>query len=97
VIDFVPRQPLEGYRVAVTGAAGFLGANLVAGLLAAGAEVTAIDADPGWRQPLLAGMARGGVDFVSTASRWPYQGFDPACLDGVDTVVHLGYARPDKR
>lgn len=93
-------QSLEGRTVAVTGAAGFIGAFTVAELAARGASVLALDRDPGPRTKLVSLVSGGRVSFVATGTRWPYRPswWDEAqrtgILSEVDAVVHLGYAEP---
>jgi nucleoside-diphosphate-sugar epimerase len=91
---------LSGRTVAVTGAAGFIGAFTVAELAGQGATVVAFDRDPGPRPQLTTLVDGGRVRFASTGTRWPYPGdwwaeaSRSGLFDEVDTVVHLGYAEP---
>ncbi len=85
---------LEDRRIAVTGAAGFIGSRVVAELACCGADVVALDNDPGWRAPLQDLARYRRVQFSPTDRRWPYRPADLAVLDGVDSVVHCGYAEP---
>ncbi|MGF1596688.1 MAG: NAD-dependent epimerase/dehydratase family protein [Acidimicrobiales bacterium] len=95
-----PVSALDGRTVAVTGAAGFIGAFTTAELAARGATVLAVDRHPGPRPQLAALVAEGRVAFLPTGTRWPYRRawWDEAerkgLLSGIDTVVHLGYAEP---
>lgn len=95
-----PERSLTGRTVAVTGAAGFIGAFTVAELAGRGATVLALDRDPGLRPQLATLIDVGRVRFVPTGTRWPYpeqwwvDASRSGLLDDVDTVVHLGYAEP---
>lgn len=75
---------MNGQRVLVTGGCGFIGANLVPNLLAAGARVAILD-----------NLTRGFRDHVDTAQVELIEGDirDPEAvqraMQGVDTVIHL--------
>ncbi|MBV2155379.1 SDR family NAD(P)-dependent oxidoreductase [Kitasatospora sp. SUK 42] len=88
--DTQPARSWEGRTVAVTGAGGFLGGNLVRGLLDAGATVRAFvrhrsDGGTGALSPL------SGHDRLEI-HRGDLRDEDslPPLLDGADTVYHLG-------
>ena len=93
-------RPLLGRCIAVTGAAGFIGAFTAAELAARGGSVVAIDRDPGPRTQLIDPIASGRIELVAAPTRWPYpeswwtEVERTGLLDPVDTVVHLGYAEP---
>ncbi|MGB5756986.1 MAG: NAD(P)-dependent oxidoreductase [Acidimicrobiales bacterium] len=99
-LEPTPPQDLTGRTVAVTGAAGFIGAFTVAELAGRGATVLALDRDPGPRSQLTTLVDSGRVRFVPTGTRWPYpeswwtDTVRSGLLTDVDTVVHMGYAEP---
>lgn len=70
-------------KVAVTGAAGFLGLNVLTALLAEGHDVLAIDRVPGSSPPSAAGALRWeSVDILDEAAV-------TRALDGIEVVYHL--------
>jgi uncharacterized protein (TIGR01777 family) len=80
-------------RVTVTGATGLIGAKLVAGLRAEGAEVTVLSRDPGSARAQLRGQ---GVQGQSAGGELQALAWDPlreaappAALEGRDAVIHL--------
>lgn len=80
-----PSPGRAGNRVAVTGGAGFIGANLVARLVALGAEVAVLDDLSTGVKANLAGI--DGVEFREGSIL--DDGDLDAALDGADAVVHL--------
>ncbi|HXT20118.1 MAG TPA: NAD-dependent epimerase/dehydratase family protein, partial [Thermoanaerobaculia bacterium] len=74
-------------RALVTGAAGFLGRHLIAGLVAAGTPTVALCREPAalaaLAQPLLS-VAPADVRDAAACAR---------LLDGIDTVFHLAAVR----
>ncbi|MBV7245823.1 SDR family NAD(P)-dependent oxidoreductase [Streptomyces sp. MW-W600-10] len=88
--DAQPTQPWDGRTVAVTGAGGFFGSNLVRGLLEAGATVRAFV-----RYRSDGGI--GGLGPLAEHPRLEVHRGDlrdkdslPPLLDGADTLYHLG-------
>jgi len=81
-----------GRRVLVTGATGYLGANVVAALLAdpGVAEVVAGGRDPQAGEALAAALGNP-ARMAFSCGRLPE---DPWPLDGIDTVVHAAGVRP---
>ena len=81
-----------GRRVLVTGATGYLGANVVAALLAdpGVAEVVAGGRDPQAGEALAAVLG-SPARMALSCGRLPE---DPWPLDGIDTVVHAAGVRP---
>jgi len=73
---------LEGKRVAVTGAGGFIGSATCARLAAEGAEVIAVDIDPA----LASRVAESAADFQAADVADPDQ--IAAALEGAELVVH---------
>lgn len=80
---------LTGRRVLVTGATGFIGSHVVAGLVAAGASVTALGSDLGWRPIVRDLVAAGRVALVRPPAHGPAE-----ALEGVEDLVHLAYRPP---
>jgi UDP-glucose 4-epimerase len=79
---------IDGRPVLVTGAAGFIGSNLVDGLVARGCSVRAVDDfSVGKRENLDDASARGTVEIVEADIRDTDAMRD--ALDGVEVVMHL--------
>ncbi len=88
-------ERLAGRSVAVTGAAGFIGAHLCASLVRAGARVVAIDSDLGWRPGFRRLVDDGRAEWFA-AGPWPYEDVAELSerLRGCDSIVHLAFRPP---
>jgi len=83
------KTSMQGRKVAVTGAAGFIGSHLTEQLLAAGAQVRAMirynsRSDAGW---LKDSQQHPDLQIISGDIRDPFQ--VRSFLEGIDTVFHL--------
>ncbi len=80
----------------VTGGTGFIGSHLVPLLHEAGAEVTVVAPDPGWREPLRSLISAGAVRLLPERTWWtpPTAGRIAREVPEVDHLVHLGYRLP---
>jgi nucleoside-diphosphate-sugar epimerase len=79
---------LQGCKLLVTGGTGFIGASVVRGLLAAGAQVRTLDNDSRGSRDRL-GDALGRVD-VRTGDVRDFAAVS-AAVEGVDAVCHLAF------
>jgi UDP-glucose 4-epimerase len=88
--------PLQNQRVLVTGGTGFVGSHVVPMLSAAGAEVTVVAPDVGWREPMRSAAEAGEVDLLPVRSWWTPAGAHRIANEAgeVDHLVHLGYQPP---
>ena len=84
---------LATHRVAVTGAGGFIGAHLVAHLLATGAQVDVLGPTPLKRRTLRSLIERGEVVYKPFALETDGTGLAEA-LEGCNALVHLRYRPP---
>ena len=76
-------------KALVTGAAGFIGSNLVDRLLAAGHAVTGFDNFSTGREAFLAGALRFAAFRLCRGRRARYRPLSPRAMRGCDTVFHL--------